>query len=751
MRRIKKLCSVCVTGFMLLSAFSGFSVQAASEPGLIGSKLDSRSYTDMPLESGNSEMNKLNDGTMDGAVAVKMKKDVDMSDGKYFVDIVCNGFIAKYQSLDLGCNVGLIKDQSIKKIGVAGYNDETNTWPSGPQQTYDITWLKSGDSYTGKAVVNFDTPITSSRLRVYILDANRTWDNFRMEELAAYGELTGKGIDSLTRNASVTTNFTCEGNFPLSNLTDRYFASEMLTNFNATPENPGIITMDFGDKYYDFDRMDMVGLFAKNAGVTAMTIEYKNGGEWTKLKDVTFNRSGRNGSDGSQIDRIDLGVVTNGLQFKVTEHKNSWGHFRISEIALYGPSLVGDKLDARSCTDMPLEGDNTNMDKLNDGTMDGAVVVSLDKNIDMSDGKYYLDIICNGYIAKYQSLDLGCNTGLIKHQDIKKIGIAGYDDETHTWPSGPQQVYDVVWPEKDGKYTGKAVIKFKTPITSSRLRVYILDANRTWNNFRMEELAAYGKLAGNSVDSLAQNAAVTTNFTCEGNFPLGNLTDRYFASEMLTNFKATPENPGIITMDFGDKYYDFENMDMVGMHAKNAGVTAMTIEYKNGGEWTKLKDLTFNRSGRYGSTDLQIDRIDLGVTGNGLRFNVTDYNKGYGHFRISDMLIYGNESYIPAVNSANISYTVNGNEGTNNQFGSGTINVSADITLEDGRNGAVLYAALYSGEKMIAVVQSEKTDGGAVNCTFDVDNADGKTIKLLVLDSVLSPICNAVELQPHSN
>ena len=90
-----------------------FSVQAASETELAGSRLDARNYTDMPLESSNSDMDKLNDGSMDGAVVVSLDKNTDMSDGSYYVDIVCNGYIAKYQSLDLGCNVGLIEHQAM--------------------------------------------------------------------------------------------------------------------------------------------------------------------------------------------------------------------------------------------------------------------------------------------------------------------------------------------------------------------------------------------------------------------------------------------------------------------------------------------------------------------------------------------------------------------------------------------------------------------------------------------------------------
>lgn len=104
-----------------------------------------------------------------------------------------------------------------------------------------------------------------------------------------------------------------------------------------------------------------------------------------------------------------------------------------------------------------------------------------------------------------------------------------------------------------------------------------------------------------------------------------------------------------------------------------------------------------------------------------------------------------------AENKADITYTVNGSTGQNNRFGSGTVKVSADISLSENKSGAALYAALYSGEKMISVAKSDKTDGGVVSCTLDVDSAEGKTIRLFVLDDKLSPVCGAIVLKPYDS
>ena len=651
MKRIKKLCSLCVAGLMLFNGFGCLPAQAEPAPEPEGVLLDTRYYTAMPLESGGeqNDLTRLNNKLTDNAVVAKLPVEADLASGEYYIDIVSNGYISNFKSLDLGCAPAHIGYMDITRIGIAAYDDETQTWPAAPTETHDVSWVKSGADYTGKAVVNLEQPIKTSRLRVYILGANRKYEGMlRMEELAAYGEWLSEQPANVAKNASVTAeNAEFESGKPLSNAVDGDHATEAVSIGGADSSNPPVITMEL-DKTYDLSSMDLVTLHSKPAGITRMKVEYRQDGEWKELREESIAREDSASGASGQIDRIELGVTADALRFTVLEHKTGYGHFRFSDFVVYGteaaepaPELIGTKLDARSYTEMPLESGNRDMEKLNDGTMDGAVVVSLSKDVDMSDGSYYVDIVCNGYEATFQSLDLGCNEGLVDTQGIKKIGIAAYDDAAQTWPAGPAETHDITWPKSGGAYTGKTVVHLNTPVTSSRLRVYILDANREWDNFRMEELAAYGELTGNRVESLAKHAAVTANFECDGGKPLSSLTDQDFATEMLTNFEATAENPGIITMDFGESYYEFESMDMAGLFSTDAGVTAMTIEYLQEGNWVKLKDESFARSGRYGTTNSQIDRIALGVTTNGLRFKITDYVKSWGHFRISELALYG--------------------------------------------------------------------------------------------------------------
>ena len=633
---------------------SGICVYKHEATALTGIKLDARSSTTMPLNDGLRDMEKLNDGTMDGAVVVELSKDVDMSDGSYYLDICFNGYMATVESLDLGCNEGLVDDQGITRIGVAAYDDAAHTWPAHAAETHDITWLKTGDAYTGKSVVTLENPVTTSRLRVYILDANRTWDNFRMEEMAAYGRM-GEKVQGLAAGAEVSLDFALVAG-DAGMIQDGDFASEIRSEFIPTETDPAEITYDFKDKAYAFTSGELVSLFAKDAGVRQMQISCRTPeGEWEQIGVVQFpERPYAVGSTNFEMDSFDLNVTATALKFSITDVYDAWGHFRISDFLLYGtevaeepPALTGIKLDARSYTEMPLISGEDDMSKLNDGSIDnGAVVANAVQDVDMTDGSFYIDIVTHGMLSNFQCLDLGCAASMVDDQAVTRIGVAAYDDAAHTWPATYTEEYAVNWIKADGEYTGKAIVPLKQPLKTSRLRVYILDANRTWDNFRMEELAAYGEWLGEKPENLAGKAEVTANFDCEGNFPFSNLTDVDFASEALTNFAATTENPAIITMDFGEDYYEIESMDMVGLFATDAGVTRMTIEYLKDGEWSVLREAAFQREGRYGTTNSQIDRIDLDVTTNGIRFKITEYINHFGHIRISEMALYG-KSAVP--------------------------------------------------------------------------------------------------------
>ena len=664
MKKMKRLYSLCISVLMVCNLCAVVPAAAEPAPELIGTKLDARSYTEMPLESGNRDMGKLNDGTMDGAVVVSLSKDVDMSDGSYYVDIVCNGYEATFQSLDLGCNEGLVDTQGIKKIGIAAYDDAAQTWPAGPAETHDITWPKSGGAYTGKTVVHLNTPVTSSRLRVYILDANREWDNFRMEELAAYGELTGNRVESLAKHAAVTANFECDGGKPLSSLTDQDFATEMLTNFEATAENPGIITMDFGESYYEFESMDMAGLFSTDAGVTAMTIEYKKDGAWTKLKDETFNRSGRYGTTNSQIDRIALGVTTNGLRFKITDYVKSWGHFRISELALYGkagdspdpgpdPEPVKSLLDAVYLTTVPLDPSYSDLKRLNNQSVyaNEPVVVNVSKDVNMG-RDYCFDVVFKGKLADVQGIEFACYQAFFKHQSVKRIDVDWYDEASGQWKAALTD-HVLAWKQSsESEDLAKAMAYLPAGIKTSRIRVYIKDANREWDNLRIEEMAVYGEMLEEKPENLAAAAETSVSYAFDPvYYAAANLTDGDYDTKLTSKEGVQPseQEPVCISFDFGGDYYKIDALELATAYARYCGILTGELQYLEYGAWKTLKPFNFTRGGIAATDDYEIDQIAAGVVTNGLRLKITSVilDQTYHNFSINEITVRGSRAEAP--------------------------------------------------------------------------------------------------------
>ncbi|MEG2584614.1 MAG: hypothetical protein RSA27_08915, partial [Oscillospiraceae bacterium] len=322
---------------------------------------------------------------------------------------------------------------------------ETNDWLKNEQEytlDYSIT-----EGSVKRAIVNLTTPIVSDRIRVKIKAANVTWGTIRIEELAAYGELTGNKITAnIVPEATVTTDIEFVAG-DVNVIKDGDFASEARSEKLPSIEAPKTVTYDFGEKYYNFSTMEVVGLFAKDAGIKAMDIEYKKLGEWTKLGEtINFARPNGTGTTNMEIDEIPIGIVSNGIRIKIKEAYSGWGHFRFSDILLYGKAevnaapLQGTRLDTRNYTKIELF--NQDIDKLNDGKYDNGPfilkAIGSEPNFTIDD-TYNIDIYANGYEAKVQSIDFACDAGLLPNQAITKIAVVGYDYETNDWLKNEQE------------------------------------------------------------------------------------------------------------------------------------------------------------------------------------------------------------------------------------------------------------------------------------------------------------------------
>jgi|GEM_PF-4582369 len=313
---------------MLLSSFCAIPV-FAGEPTLAGSFIPQRAYTN--LSPFNQDIYNLNNQNYDGPFILNKPEAFDDS---AYIDIFFNDGVPTVKSFDVACNTGLMKDQAITELGVVGFDDANGVWKKDEQRLVLDYNVAAGD--TTRAVATLETPITSSKIRVYIRNANVTWGTIRIEELAAYGDISTTGFENLAGKGTVTADFDFVAG-SAAQITDGIYGTEVRSEFAPTAEKPGIVTFDFGENYYDLTSLEMIGIFAKQAGIKSFDIEYKVKGEWTKYgQTVTIARPHGLGADALEFDEIPLEVTTNALRLKITETYTEWGHFRFGEIVLRG-------------------------------------------------------------------------------------------------------------------------------------------------------------------------------------------------------------------------------------------------------------------------------------------------------------------------------------------------------------------------------------------------------------------------------
>ncbi|MBP3360286.1 MAG: hypothetical protein J6N52_05495 [Clostridia bacterium] len=712
---MKKVSLIGLLVTAVLFVWSGSFTALAAD-----TRLDARSFTSMPLESGHDDMDKLKDGSYEGAVVVSTVN-TPINENSY-IDIYFNGYIANVNALEIACNESLFDAQGVTGIAVLGYDDNTQRWNELPDE-YTPEYI--AEAGVKKAHVTLKSTIKASRIRVYIREANTKWSNFRLEELAAFGSLSGEDINSLTKKASVTASF--DG---VSRITDGKFASEAIVEgVKPTESEPAVITFDFG-YYYSISDMEMVTLFARNAGIKSMDIEYKENNTWAKLGDtINFTRGEGKGSTNFEIDRIPVNITTTALRILIKDVYYDWSHFRLSDIFIYEktPVLSGTRLDARSFTNMPLERGHDDMDKLKDGSYEGAVVVST-ANTPINENSY-IDIYFNGYIADVNSLEIACNEGLLNDQGVTAIGVLGYDEKAHKWFSTPAEEYGLSYAIQDGN-ARKAYVTLKTPVKASRIRVYIRDANTTWNNFRLEELAAFGSLTGEKIENIAGNAAVTSSFGGEDK-----ITDSNFASETVVNgAKPTKENPAMVSFDFGNNYYRITDMEMITLFARNAGIKEMDIEYKVNNAWTKLGDtINFTRGEGKGSTNFEIDRLPVNAVTNGIRFIIKDTYYEWSHFRLSDIILYGESEM-----SASVSFYHNNTPAESLNEGE----ITAKIDISSLTDDVYCFLCYYDNTGRMVNVSGGyiSKEDAAQGYEPSVYAQNGGAVKLLILNKTLQPV-----------
>lgn len=299
-----------------------------------GARIDAQAYTPMKIfNNGYNEVEKLTDGKYHEAVVFDIPDQTPS--GTTYVDLVASGNMAEFTSFELACNKGLQPNQSILKFKVLPFDEETGAYAQDGEEV-SVNWLVDmGEDIKGFAVLK--TPVTSSGVRLQLTEVAATWGTIRVQELAPYGNVIGKA-QNIVADAAVSVDFPIT-NGSLENLTDTDWATEMECNIQPTAEKPAVITMEF-DIARELAYAQIVGKYAKDAGIADMDVEYRENNAWKLLKNYTFTRPALNGAYFSEIDTINLGVKTDGLRFVIRDTNFSWGHFRLSDIILKGKELV---------------------------------------------------------------------------------------------------------------------------------------------------------------------------------------------------------------------------------------------------------------------------------------------------------------------------------------------------------------------------------------------------------------------------
>lgn len=305
------------------------------------------------------------------------------------------------------------------------------------------------------------------------------------------------------------------------------------------------------------------------------------------------------------------------------------------------------KLDVRAYTKMGFYSeDNSDMTRLHDGKYDAPVIINVPGGVVTEDS--YIDFIFNGDICTVTKFFMTCNKGLQPDQSLTGFKLYSFDDHTGEWID-EQQEYSIAWDETDPAKPDNinAAVCLDSPITTSRIRLKFLTVAASWDTIRFMECAPYGVYLNHKIEDISKNAEITSNLS----FEHGGLTevqDKSFATEFRSNTKVTPENCGMITYNFNDQYFNIQAVELVSLFASHAGIKTIDVEYKENGQWVPLyQGLTFTRPNGLGSDKYELDRIDINKITNGIRILIKETYFEWSHFRVSDIMIYGDPSQRP--------------------------------------------------------------------------------------------------------
>lgn len=329
---IKKFINLLLCAAVLLTHIS-----AAAAAGADDAPLSVIYFTKMPLQSSFSDMSRLTDGIYDAnsPVVVQMSSSAQF-DETYMIEGFFGGNTVAVSSVEVGCLTRQVAEQAITRARLDYYNPGSDSWESAVDG-YELTW--NG----GKSVITLPETINTIAVRFYIQDANRRWNNFRIEELAMVGTVTG-AVENISGSAAVTADYDFQsGSAQLIN--DGNFFTEVVGAGGVipSPEQPRTVELNFGEDVYHIDKMIIGERYGRNAGITNASLYRKIYGTWEKIADIVLQKEGVYSSDNYSISEFELNTEASALRLCITAANTTWNNFRIGEIMLTGEKSEGGK------------------------------------------------------------------------------------------------------------------------------------------------------------------------------------------------------------------------------------------------------------------------------------------------------------------------------------------------------------------------------------------------------------------------
>ncbi len=352
----KRICTAAVAVSLLIGAapqalandeYTPVTALYAASPAM------NRNLTD----GANSNLSRMGDGKFHpGETVVFASGAGDALGSDYYIDIITKNPVDMDYIMFM-THAGTRGDQNLTRIGIDYLDPDSGEWIR-YYNDYDISAFDDGEAHldwTGDygmiKNVEVDFGKAVSVVRVTILGANRTWGNFRIDEMSVFGteqsgtsgnNLLNNAVRVIDNNASGTNVYGLyDGVYKDSAFVTSKYLSEGTTD--STLPEPYELEFDFGAETYKVRGLRLFTDLAAAQGITDAKFYYYANNEWVLAETINFERS----SDDAKMynaaaDYVEFDEVkASRFKLSITGARHYWGDFRIDEL-----ELIGENADA---------------------------------------------------------------------------------------------------------------------------------------------------------------------------------------------------------------------------------------------------------------------------------------------------------------------------------------------------------------------------------------------------------------------